>query len=239
MTTATTREAMKPYETIVETHPSLEHQFLQDFGNLSLEAFKQFMKEQYLLSVTLPQALGAVYGIAEDVETEQGRKARWQIAKPLIEFLEQEHWGNQELGSHSRYFLDVTYSLGISLGELVAHDPFSETVAFTSARTQLARQGPFVRAVGGLALGNEYANSFVFQKYLQGVERIKERTGVAIDTGYFDAHVRDEVPDYERFLSMVAPYLGKPDTARMIEEGTRIVLDARAKWYDGLLKRLF
>ena len=229
---------MSRYERKVEEDPSLGHPFLVNFGNMNVDTFKMFMKEQHLLSVTLPQALGALYGIAEDVQTEQGKLPRWKIAHPLIEFLEQENWGNQEQGSHSRYFLDVTDSLGISLTELVEHSPFPETVAFTNTRTGIARQGPFAKAVGALALGNEYANSFIFQKYLAGVEKIKQRTGVQIDTGYFEAHIRDEVPDYERFLGMAEPYLKRADTRMMIEEGTKTLMEARARWYDGLVKRL-
>lgn len=234
----TARSAMRKYERMVETHPSLEHKFLENFGNMTLDAFKLFMKEQYLLSVRLPQALGALYGIAEDVQGEQGKIPLWEVAHPLIEFLEQENWGNQQKGSHSRYFLDVTDSLGISLAELVAHEQFQETVAFTEVRVQIARQGPFAKAVGALALGNEYANSFIFQKYLRGVEQIRERTGVAIDTGYFEAHVRDEVPDYERFLGMATPYLKKTNTTKMIEEGTKTLMEARARWYDSLVRKI-
>ncbi len=235
----TIRDTMREYERMVETHPSLDHEFLRRFGEMEKDQFKQFMKEQYLLSVTLPQALGALYGIAEDAEYEETKIPRWKIAHPLIEFLDQENWGNEEQGSHSRYFLSVTNSLGIKLQELVDHEPFPETITFTETRTGIVRSGPFVKAAGALALGNEYANSFIFQKYLRGVERIKERTGTAIDTGYFEAHIRDEVPDYERFLSMVAPYLNKPDTRRIIEEGTKTLMEARARWYDGLVKRLF
>lgn len=233
------REQFEEIERYVRKHRSMQHPFLDRFGEMTVEQLRLFTKEQYLLSVTLPQALAAAYSIAEDVQHDGETTPLWTLAKPLISFLDQEHWGNQEAGAHSLYLLDLSSSLEMSLRDLTHHRQFEETKTFTETRTRICREGPFLRAVAALALGNEYANAQIFPRYLEGVERIRKRTKVAISTGYFDAHVRDEISDYEKFLAMVTPFLKHRGYENALYSGTTELLEARQKWYDVLIDRLF
>lgn len=225
-------QKLKTLESLVKMSIGNMSYFLDNFGTMEINQFERFVKEQYLLSITFPQALAAAYSIAEDIVTEEGITPRWEIGKPLVQMLELEYWGrNQESGRHSKYFLDLIDSLGIPFRDVIEHQPYPETVEFVEERIRIVREYGFENSIGAIALGNEYANSFIFQKYLEGARKIKERTGIPINTNYFEMHVRDEISDYERLLAIVKPYMQLKYGPERIRSGMDELLVARDSWY--------
>lgn len=228
-------DSFKGIEDLVRNHPTVNHSFLRKFGDLDLNGFIRFIKEQYKLSTTLPYALAHTYGHAHDVSLPD--LPNWQLAKPIVDFLKVEHWGSDEDGAHSSYFTELATALNIE--DIHLHEQYRETQDFVNLRTRICRYGPFLKAVGTLAFANEYANKFIFEYYLAGARKIRERSEISFPLDYFDAHVRDEQKDYEQLCTIMAPLLEyNPSSEKLMVEGTCELLDARLAWYNALNERL-
>ncbi|MBI4020738.1 MAG: hypothetical protein HY369_00680 [Candidatus Aenigmarchaeota archaeon] len=234
---------------LARDHPATNHPFLGRFGSLTVEGFRQFVREQYRLSSTFSQALATAYGLAEElVDTDSGRVLpAWQLAQPLADLLRVEPWGSPD--GHGSAFLAMADSVGLSLDDLTQHRPYGETQAFTDARARICRDS-FLRAVSALGV-TECANVTIFGRYLDGARQIRDRERVPIDLDYFEVHVRDEPDDAAKFAGMMAPYLSPHDPGVCSSRGERAawnrdialyagqeLLDARKTWYDTLDRRL-
>ena len=228
-------------ETHVRDHPVAHHRFLNEFGSMSIDSFRRFVQEQYRLSTTFPQALAGMYACAEDLETKEGIVPAWKLAQPLMGMLAVEHWGSRAEGAHSGYFIELATSLGLSIDGLSKHEPYEETTALVSTRDKLCRNRPMLRALGAIALGNEFVNSFIFPRYLTGAEQIRAKSRVDFPLGYFQVHVKDEIGDYKNVCRMIEPFLkspSTPDVRAVLMSGANELLGARQTWYDALEKRL-
>ena len=224
-------EAFKRVEQFVKEHPVLKHDFLRHFGNLTMNRFRNFIKEQYLLSNTLPYALAHAYGQAHDISL-QGIP-NWKLARPLMDFLKVEHWGSTENGAHSSFFVDLADGLGIK--NLQSHQALPETQNFVDTRTNICKEGPFLRAVSAIAFANEYVNQFIFASYLEGAKNIKKESRVDFPVHYFEAHVHDEPEDFKLLCTMIEPFLDEEGSVEIIMSATKELLDARVRWYDALI----
>jgi pyrroloquinoline quinone (PQQ) biosynthesis protein C len=230
-------------EKTVNEHPVLNHPFLNEFGNLTPAQLKAFIKEQYHLSVTLPQALAATYAHAEDAYIDGEKISAWKIGLPLMRFLGYEHWGSSETGNHSSHFLSLAGAVGLQMHDLENHQPLSQTKKFAEKRTKLCLEGPLIKALGALAFANEYSNTTIFRKYKSGVQEIMQNHGIEIPTGYFEAHIDEEPEDYILFKKMMETYLSSapgqgardPKLMQVLAlSGANALLDARQSWYDEL-----
>jgi hypothetical protein len=229
------RDDFREFEDYVRNHGATTHRLVEHFGAIGRAGLKRYVLEQYRLSFTNPQALAAAYACAEDLRDNERLIPSWKIAQPLIDFLAIEHWGSRNKDAHYKHFLSLASSLGLSEQELATHKPFPETREFTKTRHTICAKGPFLKAAGALAL-NEYANAFIFPKYLEGARQIRDRHGMDVPLTYFEVHVRDEIDDYERLAGMMAPFLQSPErehARRLIFDGTRELMDARQRMYDG------
>jgi len=218
------QNALKDIEQIVDSHPVVNHRFLREFGNLDFKSFREFVSQQYLLSISLPFALAHAYGHAHDVWGPN--RPNWKLAKPIMAFLGIEHWGSKEEGAHSHHFTNLTDALGLE--NLHDHEFYKETRFLVDLRTRICREGPFLKAVGALTFANEYVNQHIFNAYLDGARRIRDRnkrTPFPLD--YFVAHAEDEIEDCKLLCKVMEPILDH-DMALKSLDGTNSLLDARA-----------
>jgi pyrroloquinoline quinone (PQQ) biosynthesis protein C len=231
--------SVRRVENRVREHPTLSHPIFDVLARGSVPRLRAFALEQYRLSVTFPQALAALYSNAPDLESQDGPIPAWKLALPLMNILSVEYWGTHVAEAHSRSFVELAFSLGLSREDLYAHRPIDSTRDFCSFRTRYCRDAAFPAAVASLAFANEFSNLIVFSRYLRAVESINSRTGANVPLGYFLAHTRDEHSDYAEMTEILEAFASVDDRfEQQMQVGTEALLSARERWYDALQAHL-
>lgn len=227
--------AISELEEEVKSHKIYNNPFLRDIGKMSIMDFRNFLIQHYFLSSSFSQAIGIVYGRIPDSVSEESVIPGWVLAKSLIEFMKYEHWGSEETGAHYSLFMEVFSAFGVNLGDLYHATPLPITSDFVSIRRELCINCPILSAVGGLGF-MELALETIYMQYLNGAKEIAERNNITIPLQYFEAHVREERGDYEKFKHIFLK-LGEGkivDAPFLIRDGAMTILNARDRWYSTL-----
>lgn len=220
-------KAILQLEYEVQSHKIHKNPFLLGIGKMDKTDFGDFLIQHYFLSSSFSQAIGLVYGRIPDSGSEPG----WLLAKPLVGFMKYEDWGSEESGAHSKLFMDVFSALGVTLNDLCNAIPLQATSDFVKTRRELCVNSLVLSAVAGLGF-MELALEMIYSQYLNGANEVAKRNNIQIPLGYFEAHVREERGDYEKFKHIFLK-LGEEqiDASSLIREGALTLLDARDKLY--------
>src|SRR6266849_920473 len=211
-----------------QQHPILRHEFLEALraGLLSKEQVRIWVAQQYWFSRQFPRCLAALYARIDDFEA----------SRPLVDFLNVEHWGSGSPGAHWILFRDVLSFFDLNFEEMSWSQPLPETSEYLNLRLNMCLRKTPEEALGVVAFGHEFVNCSIFEAYLGGMERLPDITDRALS--YFRAHVAEEPNDYRLLREIMISTCQTPASWRLVKIGAHDVLSERSVFFDRIFARI-
>ncbi len=213
---------------VVFDHPVDRHPFLERFrsGALSADQVRFWLKEQFHFSISLPSAFAVLFARIPD--------KFWKEKRALVDLLNVEAWGAQDLEAHSRKFLLFADSLHLPLDELIQSEPKTYTQGYVQERFAMCLERPVLQGLVAIAFGNEILNLSIFSAYREGIQKVK---GLEMcSTEYFDAHLSDEDSDFAVFVQLIDALSPTNTDWQLMHVALRELLDKRWIFMDKLLQ---
>lgn len=215
-------------ENYFRNHTILTCPFLKNLenGKLCREQIKLWISQQFYFSTHFPRCIAALYSRIED----------FTISKPLINFLNIEHWGSNNNTAHWKMFKMVLDFFELDIEKLKVKDPTIETKIYLDYRLNLCLNAPVEESLGALGFGHEFINEKIFASYLKGMSQIENIPENVLL--YFKAHVEDEPEDYRIFKDIIVSYCNSIQSLEMVKKGAEDVIQMRINFFEGILKRI-
>jgi CheY-like chemotaxis protein/pyrroloquinoline quinone (PQQ) biosynthesis protein C/HPt (histidine-containing phosphotransfer) domain-containing protein len=139
--------------------------------------------------------------------------------------------------SHPALFRRFLHAIGLDADQISGVEPLPETAAFIETYQQLCREGHFLTAMGAMGPGTECVTPALYTPIERGIER----SGVVLAEDYifWTIHIAAAEGHGLAFCKSMIPYVGTVQGQRLVAEGARRVLDARACWFEGLERLVF
>lgn len=225
------KNLLEEMKSVVANHPVTQHPFLKAFadGRLTLEQVRRWLEEQFYLSSSFSSTFAALYARIPD--------RFWKEKHELVGLFAVEAWGTNNPKAHSIYFAELARFLSIDLDVLTARAPKQYTKNYITARIDLclSPNRPITQGLAAIALG-EILNLHICEAYKEGIHKI---AGLEkCPTGFFDAHIRDEVGDFKVFQSLFDAVARGEDDLRNAEIGVQELFGQRVIFLDRLAEDL-
>lgn len=223
--------ALDSLQDIVERHPVVSHPILKLFreGTLTRDQVKSWFEQQLYFSISLPDCFASLFA--------RTPIQHWKVKRPLVDLLQVEAWGTNDVTAHSNYFKELATFLEIDIETLTKKAPKPYTKVYISERSRICLQEPIEIGLAAIALGNERLNLCIYDTYRAGIHKIR---GLELcPTGYFDAHVRDEHNDFLVFNSLYDALVQTDAQITQVAQGLQHILDERNIFFDMLYIDLF
>lgn len=221
-------EILREIEDYFIEHEILMSPFLEKLrnGKLVEEQIKLWISQQFYFSMQFPRCIAALYSRIED----------FAVSKPLMNFLNIEHWGSENNSAHWKMFKIVLEYFGLDLEKLKETVPFKETQTYLDYRLKLCLNSTIEEGLGALGFGHEFINEKIFESYLMGIKQLKTVPEEVLC--YFKAHVEDEPEDYQVFKNIIISYCNTFDSFELIKKGADDVVRERTHFFKNILRRL-
>ena len=222
-------ETLTALQYLVDEHPVVSHPLLTSFGEGSFnkEQVQSWAREQYYLSLSFPDTLATLFARVNFRHVAEKRG--------LAEMFYREVRGGNDPDSHEAEFAKLAAFLKLDLRQLQLEEPKDYTLRFIDDRLALCQDRKISTSLAAMAVGNEYLNLQIFAAYRKGIGQIAGLKNCP--TGYFEAHVRDEMDDFrimDRAFQKVNVGCEERDLCGAVKE----LLAIRVRYFDDLVEDL-
>lgn len=139
--------------------------------------------------------------------------------------------------THPALFRRFLTALGLEGTELESIEPLPSTDDFNATYRGLCRDAHWLEGLAAMGPGTEGIVPNLYSRILEGI-----RNSELVSPGdyvFWTIHVHCDEGHARNIIEAMAPYAGDPASQQLILRGTMRALDARARWFDGLLGHVF
>lgn len=163
---------------------------------------------------------------------DQGVVSRAQVAKVM------EHNTHKARDlTHPALFRRFLHALGLDAAELERIEPLPSTDDFNECYRSLCRDAHWLEGLAAMGPGTEGIVPMLYSKILEGL-RTSEVVSPA-DYVFWTIHVHCDEGHARNILEAMQPYAAHASHQALIWRGAMRALDARSRWFDGLLGHVF
>ena len=219
----TSREFLKELRTEIESHPAVNHLFLNRLatGMFSREDFRVFAENHYPLVCVFCSYLERLLVRAPDSDSKL-----W-LAKVLVDEYGEGSEGHDHATLYGK-FLDASGGDTASRHALRVSAP---AAAFIAEHRRITAVEPFLVGLGAVGPGHEWAIPKMFDAVIPGLRRAGYDEE---EIHYFTLHI-DQDEDHGTWLEeALARYAVTPEAQDQIRRGARLSLEARRQFWDGV-----
>ncbi len=139
--------------------------------------------------------------------------------------------------THPALFRRFLRALGVAPERIDEIEPLPETARFIEEYRQVCRDGHWMEAMGAMGPGTEC----VVPGFYRPIEQGLANSGLLTTDDYifWTIHIHCDDGHGKNIIDAMAPFATTREAQQRIEAGARRVLDARALWFDGLLRLVF
>jgi pyrroloquinoline-quinone synthase len=139
--------------------------------------------------------------------------------------------------THPALFRRFLASLGLDDEALSALVPLPETEAFNAAYKQVCRDSQWLEGLAAMGPGTECVVPSMYREILAGIEH----SGLVSSGDYvfWTIHVHCDEGHGRNIIQAMMPYADDPGHQELMMRGMLRALDARERWFDGLLRHVF
>jgi pyrroloquinoline quinone (PQQ) biosynthesis protein C len=139
--------------------------------------------------------------------------------------------------THPALFRRFLSALGLEGKELERLEALPSTEDFNQTYRGLCREAHWLEGLAAMGPGTEGIVPMLYSKILEGIRN----SGIvsAADYVFWTIHVHCDEGHARNIIEAMAPYAEDPASQQLIWRGTMRALDARARWFDGLLGHVF
>jgi len=214
------------FRQVAAAHPLWRHPFVERCraGQLALEHVHVLGVQMYKFSSEFTRFLAKALVSCRD------ERARIVIAENLWDELGE---GDPDL-AHPALFRRFTRALGIPDEELAARAPEPETMGLIDTYLGLADQYGELGLLGALCFASEGIVAALYSQIEAGL--LKTVALGKDDLAFFEVHIHVDDGHARNLESILLPRLNSPRDVQGTEEAIRAALDARCRFFDGVLR---
>jgi pyrroloquinoline quinone (PQQ) biosynthesis protein C len=175
---------------------------------------------------------GSQHGDVVSLLIEKGVISRAQVAAVM----EQNTHKARDL-THPALFRRFLTALGLEGAELERIEPLPSTDDFNATYRGLCRDAHWLEGLAAMGPGTEGIVPNLYGRILEGIRNSEVVS--AGDYVFWTIHVHCDEGHARNIVEAMAPYASDPSSQQLIMRGTMRALDARARWFDGLLGHVF
>ncbi|HKU40747.1 MAG TPA: iron-containing redox enzyme family protein [Polyangiales bacterium] len=139
--------------------------------------------------------------------------------------------------THPALFRRFLRALGLGENELSTLEPLPSTEDFNQTYRRLCRDAHWLEGLAAMGPGTEGIVPRLYAQILEGIRNSGQVTPA--DYVFWTIHVHCDEGHARNIQEAMRPYATDPSLQRLIWRGTMRALDARARWFDGLLGHVF
>lgn len=219
-------DASTRFRQVAETHPLWRHPFVERCraGRLTLPQVRVLGVQMYKFCHEFPSFLGMALASCPQED------ARIVIGENLWEELGE---GDPER-AHAALFRRFTRALGVADAQLAALPAQPETAALIETYRGLGERFGVLGILGALCYASEGIVGVLYSQIQAGLLRTLTFDGDALM--FFAVHIHVDDGHADKLESVLLPMLRTPQDEQLVEQAIRIALDARCRFFDGVLR---
>lgn len=219
-------DAPARFRQIAAAHPLWRHPFVElcRSGRLTPAQVRVLGEQMYKFCFQFPCFLGAALALCKD------EPARLVIAENLWDELGE----GEALHTHAALFRRFTRALGLDDAQLAAAPTLPETAALIETYLGLAAGHGLAGILGALCYASEGIVAAMYTTIQAGLLRAAPFDAKALE--FFKVHIHVDGGHADKLESVLLPMLAMPRDALLAEEAIRAALDARCRFFDGVLR---
>jgi pyrroloquinoline quinone (PQQ) biosynthesis protein C len=177
-------------------------------------------------------ASNPINGDVVSVLIDQGVVSRAKVG----EIVERNTLKTKDL-THPALFRRFMRSIELSAERLASIEPLPATDEFNSICSQTCRTGHWLEGLGAMGPGTECIVPCIYSQILQGI--VSSKLVSESDYVFWTIHVHCDDGHGQNIIDAMSPYAALSENQERIWQGTVRILDARARWFDGLYGHVF
>jgi pyrroloquinoline quinone (PQQ) biosynthesis protein C len=139
--------------------------------------------------------------------------------------------------THPALFRRFLAALDLQGAELERLEPLPSTDDFNETYRGLCRDAHWLEGLAAMGPGTEGIVPMLYSKILDGIRN--SNVVSAADYVFWTIHVHCDEGHARNIVEAMSPYAADAGSQQLIWRGTMRALDARARWFDGLLGHVF
>lgn len=222
----TATDPARRFRQLAQAHSLWGHPFVERCraGRLTVEQVRVLGSQMYRFSREFTRFL------AKALAASPHEEARMVIAENLWEELGE---GDPER-SHVALFRRFTRALGLSDAQLAAIPPTPETAALIDTYLGLSDRYGVIGILGALCYASEGIVGALYSQIEAGL--LSTIAFEPDDLVFFDEHIRVDDGHADHLEAVLLPCLGSPREVEIVEAAIQEALDARCRFFDGVLR---
>jgi pyrroloquinoline-quinone synthase len=219
-------DAPRRFRQVAETHPLWRHPFVERCraGQLTLAQVRILGAQMYRFCHEFPSFLAMALASCPQED------ARIVIGENLWEELGE---GDPQR-AHAALFRRFTRALGLDDAQLLATAAQPETEALVDTYRSLSKTYGVLGILGALCYASEGIVGALYSHIQAGLLRAAPFDREALT--FFEVHIHVDDGHADKLESVLLPMLRTPQDALLVEEAVRTALDARCRFFDGVLR---
>ena len=211
---------------IAEAHPLWRHPFVERCraGQLTLAQVRVLAGQMYKFCHEFPRFLATALASCTHEE------ARMVIGENLWEELGE---GDPQR-AHAALFRRFTKALGLDDALLLAVPAQPETAALIDTYLNLSARYGVLGILGALCYASEGIVAALYSHIKHGLLRTVPFDKEALV--FFEVHIHVDDGHADKLESVMLPMLRVPQDVHLVEQAIRAALDARCRFFDGVLR---
>jgi pyrroloquinoline-quinone synthase len=219
-------DASTRFKQVAQAHALWRHPFVERCraGQLTLPQVRVLGAQMYKFCHEFPCFLASALASCKHEE------ARMVIAENLWEELGE---GDPQR-AHATLFRRFTQALGIDDAQLSAVSAQPETAALIDTYLNLSDRYGVLGILGALCYASEGIVAALYTQIQRGLLRTIPFDKQALV--FFDVHIHVDDGHADKLESVMLPMLRTPQDVHLVEQAIRTALDARCRFFDGVLR---
>jgi len=219
-------DASTRFRQVAEVHPLWRHPFVERCcaGQLTLTQVRVLGGQMYKFCQEFPRFLAMALASCTHEE------ARMVIGENLWEELGE---GDPQR-AHAALFRRVTRALGVDDAQLSALPAQPETTALIDTYLNLSERYGVLGILGALCYASEGIVAALYTHIQTGLRRAELFDREALM--FFEVHIHVDNGHADKLESVMLPMLRTPQDVFLAEQAIRTALDARCRFFDGVLR---
>jgi len=214
------------FRQIAESHPLWRHPFVESCraGQLTLPQVRTLGAQMYKFCHEFPSFLAMALAACPQED------ARMVIGENLWEELGE---GDPQR-AHAALFRQFTRALGLGDTQLLATPALPETQALVDTYRNLSARYGVLGVLGALCYASEGIVGALYSHIQTGLRQAARFDRDALM--FFEVHIDVDDGHADKLESILLPMLRAPRDVSLVEDAIRTALDARCRFFDGVLR---
>ena len=219
-------DAPTRFKQIAQAHPLWRHPFVERCraGSLTLPQVRVLGAQMYKFCHQFPSFLAMALASCPQED------ARLVIGENLWEELGE---GDPQL-AHAALFRRFTRALGVEDAQLQAIPTLPETAALIHTYRNLSDWFGLLGILGALCYASEGIVAALYTQIQSGLLQAAPFDKDALT--FFEVHIHVDDGHADKLESVLLPMLRGPREERLVEQAVRSAMDARCRFFDGVLR---